>query len=131
MFIGWISLPINHKTRNKPKVFGVFIGWIASWGPWKGNQEANHLKGRFLLVTIPLWIACSRIQQNMSGNLYFNGGLVDIIPHLAMGRNLCLHFGANGHPCTTSFDVHQDLPGFRPTATQARVASQGPLGPSP
>ena len=24
-----------------------------------------------------------------------------------MGYNLCLHFGADEHPCTTYFDVHQ------------------------
>ena len=24
-----------------------------------------------------------------------------------MGHNLCLHFGAHEHPCTTYFDVHQ------------------------
>ena len=28
-------------------------------------------------------------------------------PHLAMGHNLCLHFGADEQPCTTYFDVHQ------------------------
>ena len=27
--------------------------------------------------------------------------------HMAMGHNLCLHFGADEHPCTTYFDVHQ------------------------
>ena len=26
---------------------------------------------------------------------------------MAMGQNLCLHFGADEHPCTTYFDVHQ------------------------
>ena len=25
-----------------------------------------------------------------------------------MGQNLCLHFGADEHPCTTYFDVHQE-----------------------
>ena len=26
---------------------------------------------------------------------------------VAMGHNLCLHFGADEHPCTTYSDVHQ------------------------
>ena len=26
---------------------------------------------------------------------------------MAMGHNLCVHFGADEHPCTTYFDVHQ------------------------
>ena len=27
--------------------------------------------------------------------------------HFTMGHNLCLHFGADEHPCTSYFDVHQ------------------------
>ena len=34
--------------------------------------------------------------------------------YLAMGQNLCLHFGADEHPCTTYFDVHQGNQGFDP-----------------
>ena len=32
--------------------------------------------------------------------------------HMAMGHNLCLHFGADEHPCTAYFDVRQGFPGF-------------------
>ena len=32
--------------------------------------------------------------------------------NVAMGHNLCLHFGKDEHPCTTYFDVHQGFSGF-------------------
>ena len=40
--------------------------------------------------------------------------------HLAMGHNLCLHFGAD-HPCTTYFDVHQ---GYRVLTHSHLVSNQ-------
>ena len=43
-----------------------------------------------------------------------NRGSVEIWHDMAMGHNLWLHFGADEHPCTTYFAVHQGFLGFDP-----------------
>ena len=53
---------------------------------------------------------------------------VDLLNTLAMGHNLCLHFGVDEHPFATYFDVHQ---GYRVLTSHIMSCDRVPRAPSP
>ena len=97
--------------------------------------EATHPRSPVLMLLIKM--RGTLLAKNHAADWSYNHlvSICDYQGHLAMGQNLCLHFGADEHPCATYFDVHQGyrvlthshmLP-HRLSGTQYHLRAPGPL----
>ena len=124
----WSSLLLSSRNQKRPEACAIFFAttsprslssnslvWLRSWGNyrpmnWCDGSNPTDQTFRPVRHILALAVSCveflspiTRTQKNSFPPL----GRIAAIGQMAMGHNLCLHFGAEEYPpCTTYFDVH-------------------------